>query len=80
MERILDKVRDSVGCNLERQHLLTKKDIHNIERSFGIRQEHRHTDDATSVYLWVKEMEEKGESNPVLFSKERNWKERRARY
>ena len=74
MERILDKVRDSVGSNLERLHLITKKDIHNIERSFGVRQEQRHSDDATSVYLWVKEMVEKGESNPVLYYKQQGTK------
>ena len=50
----------------ERKHLLVRKDIRNIERAFGLRGSERHKDDATSVHMWVQEMTEKGNDNPVL--------------
>ena len=65
----MDKVRDSLSTNVERIHLLTRKDLHNIERSFGIRHEKRHSIDAVSVRLWVEEMKSTTD-NPVLFYKE----------
>jgi hypothetical protein len=35
--QILDEVRDSIhGSELERIHLLTKKDLYNIEKSFNL--------------------------------------------
>ncbi|XP_049782540.1 uncharacterized protein LOC126184215 [Schistocerca cancellata] len=36
-QRILDDVRDSIHCEeVERLHLLTRKDLHNIEKEFLI--------------------------------------------
>lgn len=67
-DNLLDKVRDSVGTHLERIHLLTRKDLNNIERAFSIRQEKRHSIDAVSVRLWVEEMKSTTNS-PVLFYK-----------
>lgn len=69
MDNILDRIRDSVGARIERLHLLTKKDLHNVERSFNIRQEQRHSIDAVSVKIWIEEMRAR-EDNPVLFYKE----------
>lgn len=66
-DHILDKIRDSVGHNLERIRLLTKKDMSNIERAFGGNEKHK--DDATSVKLWVEEMKERCDYNPVLLYK-----------
>lgn len=51
---ILDNVRESVGDDLRHVHLVTRKDIRNIKI---------HTDDATSVALWVHEMMEKAPHN-----------------
>lgn len=68
-DNLLDKVRDSVSTKLKRIHLLTKKDLHNIERTFNIRQEKRHEVDSVSVRLWVEDMKTR-ENNPVLFYKE----------
>lgn len=68
-DNLLDKVRDSVSTCLERIHLLTRKDLNNIERAFSIRQEKRHSIDAVSVRLWVEEMKSTTD-NPVLFYKE----------
>jgi hypothetical protein len=55
-EHILDKVRDSVGDELKRIHILTRKDITNIKQCFKIKKIERHTDDATGVSAWVDEM------------------------
>lgn len=66
-EAILDDVRESIyDGNLERTHLLTKKDLFNIERSFNIRSESKHSNDAISVDVWVEEMKTNG---CVLFYK-----------
>ena len=67
-ERILDDIRESIGDNVKRIHLTTRKDIQNIERSFGLREAKKHQDDATSVSLWVQEMS-KSKVNPVLLYK-----------
>ncbi len=67
VQHIMDEIRSSVGDNLERIHLITRKDIANIERSYGLQGNKRHDDDATSVHLWVVEMEHAGNKNPVIF-------------
>ena len=68
MDKILDNVRESITDHTERIHLLTKKDLYNIEKSFNVRKEQRHNDDATSVRIWVEEMRQR-EDNPVLLYK-----------
>lgn len=67
-QTILDEVRDSVyNSELDRTHLLTKKDLHNIQQTFNLNNEAiRHTNDAVSIELWVKEVENSG---CVLFYK-----------
>jgi len=36
-EHVLDEIRDSISNNsLERIHLLTKKDLHNIQTSYNL--------------------------------------------
>lgn len=57
-----------MGRDFNRIHLLTRKDITNIERTYGLQSAQRHKDDATSVRLWVEEMRESPE-NPVLLYK-----------
>ena len=39
-----DNIGDNVGNKLNRIHLLTRKDIHNIEHSFKIRSIERHSE------------------------------------
>ena len=68
-DHILDRIRESVGNELKRIHLLTRQDIRNIERSFGIKTIERHEDDAISVDSWVKEMELTPATNPVIMYK-----------
>ena len=54
---------------MERLHLLTKKDILNIERAFNMRGEQRHPNDAMSVQAWVEEMKAKGNDNLFCFTR-----------
>ena len=65
-QHILDSIRDSAQGKFERIHYTTRKDINNIERSFGIQGNKRHDDDATSVNLWVAEMAQKEHESPVF--------------
>ncbi|VEN51584.1 unnamed protein product, partial [Callosobruchus maculatus] len=53
------KVRDSIsGHQTERLHLLTKKDLSNIQQCFNLNNESvRHANDAISVEAWIKEVE-----------------------
>ena len=54
----------------KRIHLITAKDVDNIDRKIGINAEYRrHNDDSTSIGLWVEEMKSRGNDNPVLFYK-----------
>lgn len=59
-DTILDEIRDSLnGSELERIHLLTKKDLYNIEQTCNLNSlSVRHKNDALSVDASVKEMEE----------------------
>ena len=66
--RILDEIRESVTDNFCRHHLTTRKDLGNIERSFGLREVERHTNDQQSVLAWIQEWQESPE-NPVLHFK-----------
>lgn len=65
---ILDEVRDSVSnSELERIHLLTRKDLYNIESSFNLNSSAvRHREDAISVDSWARDMQVAG---TVLFYK-----------
>ncbi|XP_072390135.1 uncharacterized protein [Diabrotica undecimpunctata] len=65
---ILDEVRDSVrNSELERLHLLTKKDLYNIECAYNLNTSSgHHKVDGISVDAWVKDMEATGN---VLFYK-----------
>ncbi|XP_072400207.1 uncharacterized protein [Diabrotica undecimpunctata] len=67
---ILDQVRDSVcDSKLDRLHLLTRKDLNNIEKSYNLCSEAvRHQNDATSVEAWVNEMKQE-DNMCVLFYK-----------
>nr|CAI5819118.1 unnamed protein product [Callosobruchus analis] len=48
---ILDEIRDSVANEkLERIHLLTKKDLHNISQTYNLNKDFmRHPNDAISI-------------------------------
>ena len=67
-QHILDNIRDSLGQQFHRIYLLTRKDITNMERSYGLKGAQRHKDDATSVNIWVEEMKS-CEGNPIILYK-----------
>lgn len=66
----MDTTRDGIGSNINRDDLLTKKDINNIKTCYNIdiREGCRHKEDAVSVSMWVQECKE-ASFNPVLFFK-----------
>ena len=51
-----------------RHHLMGRKDLDNIKRSFGPSDNQRHSDHQASVRAWVEEWSS-SEVNPILFSK-----------
>ena len=67
-QHIFDQIRDGLHEKYERIHIISMKDIRNIEKAFGLRGNERHKDDATSVGLWVEEMK-RSDNNPVLLYK-----------
>lgn len=67
VQHIIDEIRDNLGDRLERIHLITRKDIANIERSYGLQGSRRHDDDATSVQLWIDEVMKAGNNSPVIY-------------
>ena len=69
VQYILDRIRDNISNTFKRIHLLTRKDINNIEKSYGLKGAQKHKDDATSVHLWVKEMESLKNNSPVILYK-----------
>jgi len=71
VQRILNDVRDSAtGKEIQRIHLLEKKDLHNIRRDFNITYSTKHHEnDAVSVKLWVDRMKSKDDHSPILYFK-----------
>lgn len=46
-----------------------RRDVHNVKRDFNIGCVRRHEDDHTSVDVWVQELTEMKEANPILLYK-----------
>ena len=67
-QHILDNTRDNLGDEFHRIHLLTRKYVANIQRTYGLRVAQRHKDDATSVNIWIDDMKS-SENNPVILYK-----------
>lgn len=74
MNRILDDIRDSVSDGLNRQHLTTRKDLHNIKQQYNIEGIIRHANDLSSVTAWVEEMRAM-QYNPILVFKKKGQKQ-----
>ena len=70
IDRILNDVCDNVSTDFKRSHILTKRDIHNIEKAFSLKGLERHTDNATSVALLVEELKQNDKESPVLLYKQ----------
>ena len=69
-QRILDDIRNPQQLDkISREHLVSRKDITNIQRQFNIMGIQRHPNDLVSVSSWVEEMEML-EYNPILLFKQ----------
>ena len=67
-EKILDDIRESVGLAFQREHLVDKRDLFNIEKAFGLDNIQRHPNDQDSVLSWIQEWEG-SDDNPIVFYK-----------
>ena len=67
-ENIIDTIRNSLGDQILREHLIDDQEIKNIKKSFGIDTVQRHQNDQDSVLSWIEEWSE-DEYSPVLFFK-----------
>lgn len=68
-DKILDQIRDNVSLGtLGREHLISKQDIHNIEKQFCVDGVQKHPNDSQSVNAWVQELH-CSEYSPVLLYK-----------
>jgi len=65
MTAILDSIRDSCVGPVRRDHLTSRKDLHNIKLQYNLNLIQKDSDDAKSVLLWVSEMQA-ADFNPVL--------------
>ena len=66
MNTIPDFIRDSQIGPLSRDHLTTRKDIHNIKDHYNIDHVKKDAEDAKSVAYWVAEMERDSYNSAVL--------------
>ncbi len=65
MDRIMDDIRDTIFSKINRQHLISKQDLHNIKTQFNIEGIVKHKNDLMSVSAWVEELK-KMDYNSVL--------------
>ena len=69
---ILDYIRDNVEEQMGRRELISRQDIHNIRRQYNIEGIELHANDAQSVSLWVKGINDQcmdSSDNPILLYK-----------
>ncbi|XP_076436126.1 uncharacterized protein LOC143275736 [Babylonia areolata] len=64
---ILDEIRADI-THIDRDMMVTRKDILNIKKQFKISRARRDEDDAKSVYLWVEALKQSSD-NPIIFYK-----------
>lgn len=65
MNSVMDYIRDSMCGPLNRDHLITRADLHNIKQQYNINCMQKASADADSVLYWVQEMQCE-EFDPVL--------------
>ena len=51
-------IRENTAGGLNREHFITKQDIHNIKNQYNIERVTRHANDLTSVCAFVEELKE----------------------
>ena len=67
-DKILDDIRDNVGSQFHRDHIIHKQDLANIQRAYGLEDIIRHSNDQTSVLAWIQEWEN-CENSPIIYYK-----------
>ena len=72
IEKILDSIKDTVAEKMERKHLISRQDIHNIKRQYNIDGIERHANDYTSVQAWVEECKTLDYNPIVVFKQQGN--------
>jgi hypothetical protein len=68
MERILDDIKDAMDGSITKELFVKRQHLYNIKRKYNIDNNTRHTNDQTSVNIWVQEMS-KQQYNPILLYK-----------
>jgi hypothetical protein len=71
IEVVLKDVRNQLDGSLQRLHIISKKDLHNIERSFNLNKPERmHADDATSVDALVHSYDDKDNTPFIAYKRQ----------
>lgn len=71
MNAIMDLIRDSQAGPLNRDHLTTCSDLHNIKHQYNISCMQKYQDDANSVLHWVAELEREEHNDILCFKHQR---------
>ena len=71
--KILDIIIKDIS-EIDRDSLITKKDMNNIKIQFNISESYKHKEDRLSVDIWVKQLAEK-DNNPILLYNPQNSKD-----
>ena len=56
INRIMDNIREDISQGINRDHLITKQDVRNIQHCYNIEGISHHANDLASVCSWVKEL------------------------
>ena len=70
MDRVMDDIRNATIKQMNRQHLITKHDLHNIKAQFNIDGIVKHKNDLFGVRAWVKELREMKYNPVIVFKKQ----------
>ena len=65
-KKILDDIRESVGLEFQRELLVDKRDLFNIEKAFGLDNIQWHPNDQDNVLSWIQKWEG-SDDNPIAF-------------
>ena len=67
-EKILDDIRNDVGTEFLRDHVIDKQEVINIQHAYGLEEVQRHANDQTSALAWIQEWQN-STSHPVVWYK-----------
>lgn len=70
MDRIMDDIRETVSKELNREHLISRQDLHNIKKQYNIDGVIRHQNDLISTSAWVEDMKNLKYNSVLLFKRQ----------